>query len=115
MGYQWLNGYKTKLSDRLDKTSGILPIEDAQGLAAKLGAGHTYLTITDGLDTEIVKASTFGSEVKIERSQGGTDAKTFANGSCVKWEATKMGIEETICSADFVCQEKVKNIEPCGC
>ena len=115
MGYQWLNGFKTKLSGRLDKTDGILPVEDTQSLAAKLGSGHTYLTLTDGLNTEIVKASTFGNEVKIVRAQGGTEAKTFANGTCVKWEATKMGIEETVCSADFECQSKVKSVEPCGC
>lgn len=115
MSYQWLNGFKTKLAERLDNKAGILPVEDAKSLAAKLGSGHTYLTLSDGLNTEIVKALTFGNDVKIERSQGGTDAKTFAPGTCVKWEATKMGVEETVCAADFECQNKVKNIDPCGC
>lgn len=115
MGYQWLNGFKTKLSERLDKESGILPVEDAKSLAAKLGSGHTYLTVTDGMNTEIVKATTFGEEVKIERAQGGTEATTFAYGTCVRWEATKMGIEETVCDAEFKCQQKVLDVDPCGC
>lgn len=115
MSYVWLNGYKTKLSERLGKEAGLFPIEDAKGLAAKLGSGHTYLVMSDGTGTEIVKATTFGSEIKIERAQGGTEAKSLPPGSCVKWEATKMGIEETVCDADFKCQEKVKNVDPCGC
>lgn len=115
MGYIWLNGYKTSLSERLDKTGGLLPVEDSVRLATMLGAGHTYLTLSDGLNTEIVKASTFGNDVKIVRAQGGTDAKTFAAGTCVKWEATKMGIEETVCDADFACQGKVTSVDPCGC
>ena len=36
-------------------------------------------------------------------------------GTCVKWEATKMGIEETVCDAEFKCQEKLKEVDPCGC
>lgn len=115
MGYQWLNGYRTTLSERLDKESGILPVEDAKSLAAKLGSGHSYLTVTDGTGVEIVKASTFGEEVKIVRAQGGTEAKSFPPGACVKWEATKMGIEETVCDADFKCQQKVLDVDPCGC
>lgn len=115
MSYVWLNGYKTKLSERLGKDAGLLPVEDAKSLAAKLGSGHTYLVMSDGTGTEIVKASAFGNEIKIERAQGGTEAMSMPPGTCVKWEATKMGIEETVCDADFKCQEKLKDVDPCGC
>lgn len=115
MGYQWLNGYKTKLSERLGKEDGIIPIDDAKCLAAKLGAGHSYLTLSDVTGVEIVKVSTFGDEVKITRAQGGTEARSFPAGTCVKWEPTKMGIEETVCDADFECQKKVIDVDPCGC
>lgn len=53
--------------------------------------------------------------MKIVRAQGGTEAKSFPPGACVKWEATKMGIEETVCDADFKCQQKVLDVDPCGC
>lgn len=115
MSYQWLNGYKTKTHERLDKAGGLLPVEDAKSLAAKLGSGHTYLTLSDPTGVEIVKATAFGDDVKIDRAQGGTEAKTFPAGACIKWEATKMGIEETVCDADFKCQEKLKDVDPCGC
>lgn len=80
----------------------------ARELAEWLGENHTYLTINDGTGAEIVKAYAFGNEVKIERGQDGTQPKTFPAGACVKWEATKSGIEETICNADFKCSEKLK-------
>lgn len=115
MSYAWLNGYKTKLSERLGKDAGLLPIEDAKSLAAKLGGDHTYLVLSDGTGTEIVKVTTFGNEIKIERAQGGTEAMSFPPGTCVKWEATKMGIEDTVCDAEFKCQEKLKEVDPCGC
>lgn len=110
MSYKWLNGYTTTLTEKLDKASGLLPIDDARALAEKLDADHTYLILNDSTGAEIVKATAFGNQVKIERGQGDTVAKTFPQGTCVKWETTQMGVEETICSAD--CSEKETD---CGC
>lgn len=115
MSYKWLNGYSTVLNDKLNAKDGLLPIDDAKILAETLDSDHTYLTINDGTGAEIVKAYSFGNEVKIERGQGGTEAKTFPMGACVKWEVTKAGIEETICNADFKCSEKLKVDGDCCC
>lgn len=106
--YKWLNGYRTSLNGKLNAADGLLPITDARELAEKLGEGYTYLVINDGTGAEIVKAYGFGNAVKIERGKDGTEPKTFPAGACVKWEATKSGIEETICNADFACSEKLK-------
>lgn len=103
--YKWLNGYRTSLNGKLNATDGLLPITDARELAEKLDADHTYLVINDGTGAEIVKAYAFGNEVKIERGQDGTTAKTFPAGTCVKWEVTKQGITETVCNSNFSCCE----------
>lgn len=112
MKYQWLNGYTTSLNGKLNSTSGLLPIDGERELAEKLGENHTYLIINDGTGAEIVKAYAFGNQVKIERGKDGTEAKTFPMGACVKWEVTKQGITETVCSSDFSCCDFD---EKCGC
>lgn len=115
MSYQWLNGFSTVLNEKLNATDGLLTIDGAKALAEKLDANHTYLVLNDGTGAEIVKAYAFGNEVKIERGKDGTEPKTFPAGACVKWEATKSGIEETICNADFKCSEKLKVEGDCCC
>lgn len=112
MGYKWLNGYTAVLSEKLNRKDGLLPIAEVQGLAETLDADHTYLVINDGTGAEIVKASAFGNQVKIERGQDGTQPKTFPAGACVKWEATKQGITETVCKGDFSCCDLD---DDCGC
>lgn len=103
MSYQWLNGYVTTLNAVLSSTDGILPIADSNELATKLIDGHTYLTINDGTGAEIIKAQSFGTQVKIERGQDGTAAKAYPMGTCVKWEATRQGVKDTVCASDFNC------------
>ena len=103
MKYKWLNGFTTSLNGKLNATDGLLPITNARELAEMLDEDHTYLVINDGTGAEIVKAYAFGKEVKIERGQDGTSAKTFPSGACVKWEVTKQGMTETVCNSDFSC------------
>ncbi|WP_439242504.1 hypothetical protein [Lonepinella sp. BR2474] len=111
MGYKWLNGYSTSLNAKLSSTDRILPIDDAKTLSQTLDADHSYLVINDGTGAEIVKVISFGHQVKIERGQDGTEAKTFPSGSCVKWEVTKQGMTETVCNSDFKCCD----LDDCGC
>ena len=103
MSYLWLNGYFSSLSSPINSVDGILPVNDAANLATLLISGHTYLTLNDGTGTEIVKAESFGTQVKITRGQDGTTAKAYPAGTCVKWEATRQGIKDTVCSSDFDC------------
>ena len=56
MKYQFLNGFSTSLTEKLNATDGLLPITEARALAEKLGENHTYLVINDGTGAEIVKA-----------------------------------------------------------
>lgn len=114
MKYKWLNGYTSQLSEKLSATDKLLPITDARSLADQLDDKHTYLVINDGTGAEIVKAYRFGNQIKIERGQDGTTAKTYPAGSCVKWEATQSGITETVCQSDFNCCGNDDD-QDCGC
>lgn len=107
--YKWLNGYSTSLNGKLNATDGLLPIADARELDEKLDADHTYLVINDGTGAEIVKTYAFGNEVKIERGQDGTTAKTFPAGACVKWEFTQSAFN------DLGCPSEEKSGCCCGC
>lgn len=116
MGYKWLNGFRTILTERLDNKASAIEVQHKRHLAQQLrGRSHTYLVLADGINIEIVKAELFGQEIKITRGQEGTEPRSFHIGTCVKWEATKSGIEETVCAAEFECQQKVRDIKPCGC
>ncbi|PJG83750.1 hypothetical protein [Caviibacterium pharyngocola] len=108
MSYVWLNGYSTSLNARLSSKDRLLPIDDAKALAEKLGDGHSYLLINDGTGAEIVKAVSFGTEVKIECGIDGTGAKAFPAGACVKWEFNKAAFD------DLGCPSEEKNGCCCG-
>lgn len=107
--YKWLNGYSTSLNAKLSSTDGILPIDDAQQLAKRLDAAHSYLVINDGTGAEIVKVIAFGEQVKIERGKDGTEPKTFPAGTCVKWEFTQAAFN------DLGCPSEEKSNCCCGC
>ena len=114
MSYLWLNGYTSVLSSSLGSTDSVLPVNDAANLAALLISGHTYLTLNDGTGAEIVRAESFGAKVKLVRAQDGTAAKAFPTGSCIKWEATRQGIKETVCASDFNCCDEMNNCGGCN-
>lgn len=104
--YLWLNGWKARLDKALPADGRLLSV---RGLAERLAAGYTYLTLDDGTGAEIVKAEAFGNDVKITRGLDGTEAKAFPAGTCVRWEATRMGIRDTVCAADFECCKTVSD------
>lgn len=110
MGYKWLNGYQTQLTSTLAKDGRLLTVDSATAaaLAVKLDADYTYLVINDGTGAEVVKAIAFGNQVQIDRAQEGTEANAYPAGSCVRWEVTKSGIEDTVCDNAFKCSQKVK-------
>lgn len=100
MNYTFLNGFNTSLNQKLNAIDGLLPITNARELAERLGDKHSYLVINDGTGAEIVKATAFGNEVKIERGKDGTIVKTFPSGSCVKWEFTESAFKDLGCLAE---------------
>lgn len=106
--YKFLNGYTATLNKKLKTNDGLLPIADTKTLTDKLGADHSYLVINDGTGAEIVKAYTFGNQIKIERGKDGTQAKTFPMGSCVKWEFTQSAFNDLGCPSG-------EKSECCGC
>lgn len=103
--YKFLNGFNASLNQKLNATDGLLPITNARELAERLGDKHSYLVINDGTGAEIVKATAFGNEVKIERGKDGTIAKAFPAGSCVKWEFTEAAFKDLGCSTEDDCEE----------
>lgn len=112
--YLWLHGYRCKLSRRLNKEDGILPIVDTQKLGSLLNLGFSYLTINDGVNTEVVKVERFGNDIKITRGTNGTEPQSFPPSSCVFWEITKSGIYHALCDEEFNCCDDEKE-DDCGC
>ncbi|MCW9710003.1 hypothetical protein L5B71_03745 [Avibacterium sp. 21-586] len=108
MTYKFLNGFTASLNEKLSTTDKLLPIAEARALAERLNDDHTYLVINDGTGSEIIKAYRFGNEVKIERGQDDTQAKTFPMGACVKWEFTQSAFNDLGCPTE-------ENCESCCC
>ena len=91
-------------------TDTILPVNSASttALCQALGSeDYTYLSIRDGVNVEIVKATCVAEMIEIERAQGGTAAFTFAKGSCAAVEVTEEGLQALVCETNCDC-EKVK-------
>lgn len=107
---KWLYGYCAKLADVLAVRDGILPVTAAADLAARLVDGHTYLLVDDGTGAELVRAEAFGNQVKITRGLGGTAARAFPAGSCVKWTVTEEAVKAAACAAD--CREDEPSCMP---
>lgn len=86
-----LYGWKSRLSAKLSASDGLLPVAESVELAAILQDGYSFLLIDDGSRVELVKASAFGTQVKIERGIGTTEPRDFPAGVCVKWILTEYG------------------------
>lgn len=107
---QWLHGFTAKLTAPLKASDGMIQISKKNELFPKLANGYSYLTLSDGVETEIVKIEQFGDELKITRGQEGTEPKTFPVGTCVKWEVTKSSVLSITQEV-----EKNKTMEDCDC
>lgn len=61
---------------------------------------HTYLSIYDGINTEIVKADNVYGKISLERGQELTESHTFPVGSVIEHTMTPTAIREIVCQMD---------------
>lgn len=78
-----LDGVNTKTSKAIVDTDAVLTLLDTT-VCEKLGVNHSYLTITDGTKSEVVKVTCVGGQVTMVRTQG----KNFASNTCVRYQVT---------------------------
>lgn len=110
MAFKFVNIWRAYLTGILAPTDTLLPVTAAseEALCAALGStDYTYLSLRDGVNVELVKATCVGGAIEIERAQGGTQAHAFAKGSCAAFEITDEGLRAMICETNCDC-DKVK-------
>lgn len=96
-----ITGVNTTLESKLGRLDKQLPIPLTPTQRKLLAGGaFTFLTISNDVDMEVVKAYLFDDKLLIERGQDGTDATAFPAGSCVTSQPTWAGIKELICTLD---------------
>lgn len=88
-----------KLSD-IDTDAPIADDKLAVLLSSVPVGAHTYLSICDGVNTEIVKASNVYGKIVFERGQELTSAHTFPVGSVIEHVMTPSAIREIVCQMD---------------
>lgn len=111
-------GYVGKLTDVLESTDRVLPINNASDILARLtdDGDFTTLLIQDTVGYEVVKVINHRGSLAIDRGLSGTKAKRFPIGSCVMFaisdEILKTIVCETDCCADGEDQNEVTAPNP---
>ncbi|ETD67173.1 hypothetical protein V757_11630 [Pelistega indica] len=96
-----VTGFSTTLNTTLTRYDKQLPIEITPMLRNKLkGGAFTFMTISNHVDSEVVKVFLFDNKLLIERGQDDTEATAFPKGSCINANPTWAGIKELICTLD---------------
>jgi hypothetical protein len=97
-----LDGLNTKTTKAILDTDTVLALSDTT-VCEKLGVNHSYLTITDGTKSEVVKVTCVSGQVTMVRTQG----KNFASNTCVRYQVTTDVVCDLIaqggCSATASC------------
>ena len=109
MALVFLDNICVTLTSKLTPTATMLPISPSgkQLLCEKLGAdGHSYLTLSTNLGTEIIRVTCGGGEIVAQRAQGGTQAVTGPKDACLCFKVNKLVMDEYM-PQDF-CQPSIK-------
>jgi hypothetical protein len=88
-------GFTANLTAQVSPSAGLLPIDPAvaAAFAVTLGSGFTYVSLSDGVDFEIVQVTSVnGSNLVVVRGQDGTTPSAFPKGSCLRFIWTAEGI-----------------------
>jgi hypothetical protein len=97
-----LDGVNTKTTKAIGDEDTVLVLADTT-VCEKLGVNHSYLTITDGTKSEVVKVTCVGGQVTMVRTQG----KNFASSTCVRYQVS------TECVCDLIAQGGCSATENC--
>lgn len=66
-----------------------------QAVLGEGGADHTYLLLTDGIQTEVVKVTSLDAGVlSVVRAQDGTTGKVFAAGTLITYQLTAAAVTD---------------------
>jgi hypothetical protein len=94
--FVFADGLRVNLTAKLNVGDTVLPISagDASKVCAIVGiANFTYLTISNGISIEVVKATCAAGVVNIERAQNGTSALTIPANSCASFVVNKAVVD----------------------
>lgn len=91
------------LTSVLAQTDTVLPISAAQAadVSALIGTtgDHSYFTLVTPLGSEIMRVTTSGGSLFVQRAQGGTTALTGSVGQCVCFRYNKLILDEYVAPA----------------
>ncbi len=87
-----VDGFNETLASGLGASDTVLNVSGASGLCSKLGDNHTYLEITDGVYSEVVKATCTDGQINIVRENG----RAFVGGACVRYRVTTKVVCEIV-------------------
>lgn len=91
-----LYGFQTALTAATAANAGLLQIDpnEATAIAAQLGgSGTSYMSLSDGVNYELVKINSVNSPyLNVVRAQDGTTSFAFPEGACLRFEWTQEGI-----------------------
>lgn len=103
MPYASAIAFSVNTTDKLSDIDTDLPIADDK-LAILLTnvpeGSHTYLSVCDGFNTEVIKANNVYGKISIERGQELTEAHSFPTGSVIEHIMTPSAIREIVCQMD---------------
>ena len=103
MPYTALVSFSVNTTGKLADIDTDLPIADDKLsiMLTNLPEGaHTYLSVCDGFNTEIIKATNMYGRINVERGQELTEARTFPVGSVIEYIMTPTAIREIVCQMD---------------
>lgn len=103
MPYVAAVAFSVNTTDKLSDIDTDMPIADdklALLLTAVPEGSHTYLSVCDGFNTEVIKASNIYGKISIERGQELTNAHTFPIGSVIEHVMTPSAIREIVCQME---------------
>lgn len=101
-------GYFSKLTQILETTDRILPVEDTQTILNRLSddGDWTTLLIQDTVGYEVIKVLNHRGNLAIDRGLSGTTPKRFPVGSCVVFTPSDELLKALACETDC-CEEGV--------
>lgn len=88
------NNYYTTITADITNIATSITVSDITNLPTIGGSDYCYLTLQNGTDMEIVKATSNASTtLTVVRAQQGTTGKAFVSGSSISLRPTKMSFD----------------------
>lgn len=108
MAAKTMPGYFSKLTQILETTDRILPVEDTQSVLNRLSTDGdwTTLLIQDTVGYEVIKVLNHRGSLAIDRGLSGTTPKRFPTGSCIVFTPSDELLKALACETDC-CEDGV--------